>query len=605
MASDIQQRDEWWAPLHGRRTVLRGALLGGVGLAAAALIGCGGDDDDDDDGGAAAPAAPATATEAAAATEQEAPAETEGLVTPAGNVIPLQFPEPAGVTPKAGGVLKQAVAWNVGPIDPTVSAAGGTIAPGRAAYNRVIGFVSGPDADPYKIEFRPELAASWERAEDGLSYTFHLNEGVKFHNVDPTNGRDFTAADVKFAWDRYAAGGAQSQYFTAVRSIEAADDHTVVVNMISPQPDFLTPIASRYLTIHPREIVDDGTIEQRAIGTGPMIMKEATPAERVLYEKNPDYWQKEVLLDGLEHLVMPDQQARRAAMRVNQVDHAMIVASTVGDLDALLETNPDVKGTWSPTVNAGTQIAFNMKTVSTYQDERVRRALSVGLDRQFMIDIAYEGYGAQVSTLPWFFLFDEAPTPESGLLGEWWGYRPDEAKKLLQAAGAENLSFEMIYHNYAATWDQLAEILQEQFGAIGVNVDVTKLDYTSYNSQLIQVTYEDVIYGWSANGFDADTFFYAQVHSGSAANRYNIEDPQIDAWAEAQKVELDPEARKELHRNIWDRMHERVYRIDMPAPQYWSLYQPWLRNVRFVGPLGINYSFTEIAAQVQDAWLDK
>ncbi|MXZ62086.1 MAG: ABC transporter substrate-binding protein [Chloroflexi bacterium] len=603
MASEIQQTDQWWAPLHGRRTVLRGALLGGVGLAAAALVGCGGDDDDDDD--AAAPAAPAAATAVAAATEQAAPDASEGLVTPAGNVIPLQFPEPAGVTPKAGGVLKQAVAWNVGPIDPTVSAAGGTIAPGRAAYNRVIGFVSGPDADPYKIEFRPELAASWERAEDGLSYTFHLNEGVKFHNVDPTNGRDFTAADVKFAWDRYAAGGAQSQYFTAVRSIEATDDHTVVVNMISPQPDFLTPIASRYLTIHPREIVDDGTIEQRAIGTGPMIMKEATPAERVLYEKNPDYWEKEVLLDGLEHLVMQDQQARRAAMRVNQVDHAMIVTSTVGDLDALLETNPDVKGTWSPTVNAGTQIAFNMKTVSAYQDERVRRALSVGLDRQFMIDIAYEGYGAQVSTLPWFFLFDEAPTPESGLLGEWWGYRPDEAKKLLQAAGAENLSFEMIYHNYAATWDQLAEILQEQFGALGVNVEVTKLDYTSYNSQLIQVTYEDVIYGWSANGFDADTFFYAQIHSGSAANRYNIEDPQIDAWAEAQKVELDPEARKELHRNIWDRIHERVYRIDMPAPQYWSLYQPWLRNVRFVGPLGINYSFTEIAAQVQDAWLDK
>lgn len=604
MASDTRHTDEWWAAAHDRRALLRGALLGGVGLAAAALIGCGADDDDDDD--TAAPAAPAeTATQVAAATEAPAADEPEGLVTPAGNVIPLQFPEPEGATPKPGGVLKQAVAWNVGPIDPTVSAAGGTIAPGRAAYNRVIGFVSGPDADPFKIEFRPELAESWERAEDGLSYTFHLNDGVKFHNVDPTNGRDFTSADVKFAWDRYAAGGAQSQYFTAVSSIEAPDDLTVVVHMKSPQPDFLTPIASRYLTIHPREIVDDGTIEQRAIGTGPMIMQESSPGERVLYAKNPDYWQQEVLLDGLEHLVMQDQQARRAAMRVNQVDHAMIVTSTVADLDALLETNPDVKGTWSPTVNAGTQIAFNMKTVSTYQDERVRRALSLALDRDFMIQLAYEGYGAQVSTLPWFFLFDEEPTPESGLLGEWWGYRPDEAKKLLQAAGAENLSFEMIYHNYAATWDQLAEILQEMFGAVGVNAEVTKLDYTSYNSQLIQVTYEDVIYGWSANGFDADTFFFAQVHSESAANRYNIEDPQIDAWAEAQKIELDPEARKELHRNIWDRMHERVYRIDMPAPQNWSLYQPWLRGVRFVGPLGINYSFTEIAAQIQDAWLDK
>ena len=239
MASDLQQTEQWWATAHDRRTLLRGALLGGAGLAAAALIGCGDDDDDD-----AAVAPVATATQAAAATEAAAPDEPEGLVTPAGNVIPLQFPEPAGATPKPGGVLKQAVAWNVGPIDPTVSAAGGTIGPGRAAYNRVIGFVSGPDADPFKIEFRPELAESWERSEDGLSYTFHLNDGVKFHNVDPLDGRDFTSGDVKYAWDRYAAGGAQSQYFTAVSSIEAPDDLTVVVNMKSPQPDFLTPIAS-------------------------------------------------------------------------------------------------------------------------------------------------------------------------------------------------------------------------------------------------------------------------------------------------------------------------------------------------------------------------
>jgi peptide/nickel transport system substrate-binding protein len=590
-----------------RRTLLRGGLLGGAGLAAAALIGCG---DDDDDDAAATGTATATPTEAAAdASEQDEVADAdaeqpEGLVTPAGHVIPLQFPEPAGATPKPGGVLKQAVAWNVGPIDPTVSAAGGTIAPGRAAYNRVIGFVSGPDADPFTIEFRPELAKSWEQSEDGLAYTFHLNEGVKFHNVDPLNGRDFTAADVKFAWDRYASGGAQSQYFTTVSEITTPDDLTVVVTLSSPQPDFLTPVASRYLTIHPREIVDDGTIQQRAIGTGPMVMKEATPSERVLYEKNPDYWQNEVLLDGLEHLIMPDQQARRATMRVGQVDHAMIVASTIGEVDALLGTNPDVKATWTPSTNAGSQIAFNLN-IPKYQDERVRRALSLALDRKLMIELAYEGYGAQLPTMPWFFIFDEVPTPESGLLGKWWRYDPGEAKKLLQAAGAENLAFEMIYHNYSSTWDQLSEVIAELFGEIGVIVDLTKLDYTSYNSQLIQVTYEDVIYGWSANGFDADTFFHAHIHSQSAANRYYLNDPQIDEWAEQQKVELDPDVRKEIHRKIWDRMLENVWRIDMPAAESWSLYQPWLRNVRFVGPLGINYSFTEIAAQIQDAWLDK
>ena len=101
MASDTRYTDEWWATAHGRRALLRGALLGGVGLAAAALIGCGGDDDDDDD--AVAPAAPAeTATQVAAATEAPAADEPEGLVTPRRQRDPVAVPGARGRHAEAG-----------------------------------------------------------------------------------------------------------------------------------------------------------------------------------------------------------------------------------------------------------------------------------------------------------------------------------------------------------------------------------------------------------------------------------------------------------------------------------------------------------------------
>ncbi len=574
----------------GRRSMLRGAALSVSGLAAAALIGCGDDDEDAQQPDAASTAA-ATATTAAKTSED--------------SKYPLNFPEPAGKTPKAGGALVQAVSWDVGPIDPTVSAAGGSIGPARSVYNRLIGFVAGPQADAFALKLRPELADRWESAPDGLTHTFKLHPGVKWQNVAPVSGRDFKAADVKFAFDRYAAGGAQKQYFWNVKEVSAPDDLTVVIKLNGPQPDFLIPLGSRYLTIHPHEIVDDGSIGRTAIGTGPMILKEAKAGTRVFLEKNPDYWERKVMVDSLEHRVIPSAASRLAAFRAGQVEHGISTVASEKELEALLGTNANTQVTLTPVLNTYFAWAFNL-TNPKYQDERVRRALSLGIDRATMTTVALGKLGLAVPSIPWIYLYDKAPTAESGALGKWWRYAPVEAKQLLSAAGVSDLSLDLTYTDaYGPAQVQLSEIFTDQLRSVGVKVNLQSADYTSYNGQWTQVNYPDMLDGWGANGFDADNFFWNYHHSKAPGNRYYIKDVEIDQWAEAQRRELNPAARKELHQRIWNKVLDQVYRIDKPYPAGFDVMQPWLRNVRFTGANLANYSFTEIGAQIQYAWLDK
>jgi len=217
-----------------RRTALRGGTLAIGGLAVAALIGCGGDDDAEDTG-----AAPAGG---------DAPAAGEGkLVKDADKPYPYQFPEPADKTPKDGGTLVAAVSWDTSTWDTTNSAAGDTITAPNVANERLLEFVSGVKMNLLaKLEMRPGLAASLECSPDGLTYTFKIRPGVKWHNIAPVNGRDFVAADAKIVYERYAAEGVHRSYWTESDKIETPDPATLRITLKSPLADFITPLAGRY-----------------------------------------------------------------------------------------------------------------------------------------------------------------------------------------------------------------------------------------------------------------------------------------------------------------------------------------------------------------------
>ena len=560
---DLLRRGLW-----DRRAVLRGGALGLGGLAAAALIGCGGDDDEDEP--AATDGTAATATAAGTAVAGTGPGM---LIQEEGAPFPYQDPEPPG-EPKPGGHFTFSTTYDVSIFDPVKSPAGGTIQATNMGYNRLIGFVNGVYMDPFKLELKPELAASWERSPDGLSYTFHMTPGVKWQNLDPVNGRDFVAEDVKFAYENYQAGGQGSINFANVASIEASDPATLLITMSKPVADFINPLAGRYITIFPHELVDDGSIERRIVGTGPMIMKEAVQASHIKYEKNPDYFRRQVLLDAAEHRIIPDAAARLAAFRAGQTETGYTVVTSLSETRSLLDSNPDVKVQLGVVTSSTTTFAMNL-TLPKFQDPRVRQAISLAIDRPSLISIIYEGLGKILPSLPWTFVFDQEPTEAE--LGPYMKYDPAEAQRLLSAAGAEGLQINSIYFAYGA-----------------------------YNSQWTGSTLEEAsTSAWQTLGYDADNFFNLQVRTGSPANRWRINDPKMDEWADAQQIELDPEARRAIHRQMWDYEMEQMFRPGIPGGLGFSVLQPWVRGLRS-GPLisGSLISYDD-GAMIEDVWLDR
>jgi peptide/nickel transport system substrate-binding protein len=168
----------------------------------------------------------------------------------------------------------------------------------------------------------------------------HLAPNVKWQNVPPLNGRKFTAADVVYAYKRYASEGAQTAYFVDMDSVTAVDDATVRIALKRPAVDFLYPLGSRVLTIFPRETVEDGTISKVSIGTGPMILKELKPSASVTFVKNPEYFARQPLLDGLELRIMIDAAARQAAFRAGQIATGNAIADKASDVKRLLDAEP-------------------------------------------------------------------------------------------------------------------------------------------------------------------------------------------------------------------------------------------------------------------------
>ncbi len=574
-----------------RRTFLRTATLGVGGLAAAALLGCGGSDEDE-------PAAAAPAADTGASTIGK-------LVKDDALPYPYNFPEPAK-QPKPGGTMVVAATWDVADIDPTKSAAGGTVTIPNMFYNRLLGIQRGPTADVFNQPvLEPELAKSWERSPDGLTFTFKLDPRVKWQNLPPLNGRPFVAEDAKFALERYQTTGVHKQYYTNVAGYEVVDAQTLKVKMTRPVADFLNPLGSNKQTIFPKELVDDGTITKRGIGTGPMILKDMVASNKVTFDKNPDYWESKVLLDGFEFRIMPDHAARLAAFRAGQVDYAYSVVSTFSDLGNLKRTSPDIQINVTP-ITATQALAFNNK-LAKFQDVRVRRAVSLAIDRATMLQLIYEGYGKTGNVIPWTYVFDKEPTLESGAYGKWVRRDIGEAKALLAAAGAEKLVLNNIFYAYDVNYEKIPEVITPMLREAGITIAGGKVDYTEFNSQWTGAKLPEFsTSGWATSGFDADNYFHGHVHSKSTGNRWQTNDSEIDAWADAQQVELNPEKRRELWRKIWDKDLDQAYRPPTAGGIAIQVYQPWMRGVRWTGTVpGDNSSYYNWGDQVHYAWLDK
>jgi peptide/nickel transport system substrate-binding protein len=505
--------------------------------------------------------------------------------------------------PKRGGVLTRASAWDPPVIDPRHTQSVGLFQFAGLTSNRLVRYVFSDEASGYNdLSLKGDLAESWQGSPDQRVWTFKLRRGVKWQNVPPLKGRELVAADIKYCFEQYAKEGVQAFTFQEIEAMETPDAHTLRVHLKTPNALFPQNVAESVVVIFAREVLEeDGDLKKRLIGTGPYILKEHTRKVRIVLQRNPDYYDTgRPYVDEYIILSTPDDATRKAAFRAGQSD--FVTAQSPSEVEAVRKTNPNaVVQALTPSITPfGVALAQDRPP---FNDVRVRRAISMAIDRQKQVDTVFEGHGIVTAGVPWIYYQDTKPT--AAQLGPYWQYRPAEAKKLLAEAGHPN-GFEttLFYYEYFPQMSSQVQLVQQDLRKnLNINVKISKLDYTGYYGRYVEGKWDGMAWGFQSGhavGLDERTYVY--MHSKSTKNFFRVSDPLIDELTVKLRQTPDRAEQRTVARRIVSREYDQVLRMWMPHGSNFVLFQPYLRNVAGGVLRGtIGYGSPTIAR----LWIDK
>src|SRR5437870_10572965 len=328
----------------------------------------------------------------AAASRTRAPAETS-------SPYPDWMP-PSTKPPKRGKTLVRASAWDPPVLDPRLTNSVGLFQIASLTSSRLVRYpFSDEAANTTDLTLKGDLAESWQGSPDFRIWTFKLRKGVKWQNVPPLNGRELVAADIKYCYEAYAKEGVQSFTFQEIEGMETPDTHTLRIYLRTPNALFPQNVAEPVALIFSREVLEeDSDLKKRLIGTGPYILKEHTRKVRVVLQRNPDYFDTaRPYVDEYVILSAPDAATRTAAFRTGQSD--FLPLQSPSEVEAVRKSNPAaLVQALTPSITPfGLALAQDRPP---FNDVRVRRALSMAIDRQRQVETVHEGHGIVTAGVP-------------------------------------------------------------------------------------------------------------------------------------------------------------------------------------------------------------
>ncbi len=440
-----------------------------------------------------------------------------------------------GMAQERGGTLTAAWANPVG-LDPHATSAYFSYQVLQQVLETLVDF----DNDQNLV---PKLAESWNVSDDGLVWTFELREDVQF-----SNGRGFTAEDVKYTYDRMldpetASGNAWR--LGAVQSIDVVDPHTVTFTLGSPNTGFLGKLASGSpVGIIAREAVEDGTIDTRPIGTGPFMITDYQPGTMVMLERNENYWGTDAdgvqlpYLDAVELRIIPDDSVKRSALVSGDVDWTISVPT---------QSLPELEARDDVVVDRSAAPAYWYIGVNTEReplnDVRVRQAISYALDRGQITEAATFGTGVPTqdpipSVSAW--AFDYAPYDQD----------LEQARELLEAAGVGD-GFEMTIMPTTEYEESIraAQVIQAQLAPLGIRVSLDTREWADWLDTQGQGDFDTFVCSWNVL-LDPDDFYYAQHKTGEVFNFTGYSNPTVDELLQEGRIAEDFETRYDIYEQV-------------------------------------------------------
>jgi peptide/nickel transport system substrate-binding protein len=486
-----------------------------------------------------------------------------------------------GDEPKTGGTLY--IGQDFGPqdLDPNKTIAWASTNVEELIYTGLLRWTP-------QMEIEPDLATGYEQVDD-LTYVFTLRDGVTFHN-----GASFSAEDVKYTIERILnpeTASPHASIYSVISAVEVVDPLTVRLILSQPFAPLLRYLATiPYGAIVPKGAGDE--LSTAPVGTGPFVFQEHLLDQEVRLSRFEGYYE-----DGLPYVdevifqLLGDDTSISSALRSETVQLTWLkdprVAQNVAKTDENLTSMPGVSSRYLP-------ILFDM-SAPPFDDVRVRRAMSLALDRQAIVDTVLAGFGQVGTFLP--------PSQLGGYTGDgsdlpYYTRDVEGAKALLAEAGYDGLDvpeFKIVAANQLDV--QCAQVMKEQWAEAGINVEINPMEVGAILEDWASANYQMATVGtvWTPDPNQEVDRFHSET---SFRNVKGLKDPELDALIEQGRTEADEAKRIEIYGQIQQRMLDNVYIIvPYTYPLRWELLWNYVK--------GYEVMPSNARLTVRKTWLDQ
>ncbi len=521
-------------------------------------------------------------------------------------------PGPAPATaqaPKRGGTVTIRT-WDPPHFDPHLQVSYKLHVAISFTHSRLVKHRAGPGVTPGSFPIEGDLAESWTQQNES-TYVFKLRKGVRWHSKPPVNGRELTAEDVVYSVERFRTvkGNANAYMLRALDKVEAVDRHAVKFTLKEPSVWFLDMLANPMaVAIVAKEAVErfgDLKKPEAVIGTGPWMLDSYRPNVGLTYVRNPGYFMPGLpYIDRVEAIVDEDNASRMAAFLAGKYDIGWEITGAINRVDwvqikdVLKQRRPNLK-TAEYASNVMNHI-YMRTDKPPFNDVRVRRAMSLAIDRQGYINAIAEGVGVYNPPVPAALRDWTLPVDQLGEGAQWYKHDPAAARKLLAEAGHPNgFAAVMDFTTYGSTIlvDGMQLILKD-LKSVGIDARLNQKEYGAYISTTFYGKYDSMAFGPQTPFLEPDNFLYGQYYPGETKNHGHINDPVVADLLVRQRRTPEPAKRKEIINEIQRYLAKQQYYVQMPSGVVIGV---WDGAVKNYGPnLGYDYG-----GRLMAAWLDR
>ncbi len=428
--------------------------------------------------------------------------------------------------------------------------------------------------DPYDVpryQHVPALAERWEVSPDSLTYTFYLRKGVKFHDGAPFSARDVIATFDK-VMDETTKSAHTRSYLEELERYEAIDDFTVRFQLKRPYFLALDSIATN-VPIQPAHVIGKLTgaqynqaatnpLNRSPVGTGPFKFKEWQSKQRIVVERNAGYWGKPPHLDRVTFRIVEDPTVALELAERGEVDlvHRLSDDQWVNMRSEKLKRNFNRSRFFQASY---AWIGWNADAKPFFADKRVRRALTMLIDRQGLVEKLMHGL-PRVTTCHFYWAGSDCD-PEVKPLP----FDPEAAARLLTEAGWKDsdadgvrdkggVPFQFTFMLPAASQNaaRIATLAKEELSRAGIDMQIQKVEWSAFSKRLREHSFDACTLMWGGGPRNDPTQIWHSKSTKGGSNYVGYRNPAADKLIEDARVVLDGEARsamyRKLHRILYD-----------------------------------------------------